>query len=106
MIAKKLKKVFENKKRTSEENKTCFKKLVCYNNYMLKTISYSIVFVSKQNEQNTINSIFDIIDNIRTLRKDVLNTIFENVNDIQEQGDPLIKTYLTNGYTIKFEKGR
>ena len=89
MIAKKLKKVFENKKKSSNKNKNC------YNNdskIMLKTISYSIVFISKQNEQNTINTIFDIVNNIRTLRKDVLNTIFENVNDIQEQGDPFIKT--------------
>jgi len=51
MIAKKLKKVFENKKRPSKKDATCFKRVVCYNNYMLKTISYSIVFVSTKMEE-------------------------------------------------------
>ena len=71
---------------------------------MLKTISYSIVFVSKSNKQTEINDIFDIVNNIRTIRRDVLQTIFDNVNDIQEQGDPFLKVYSMNNYTIKFEK--
>ena len=73
---------------------------------MLKTISYSIVFVSKIENNVIINNLFDDINSTRTLRKDVIEKVFPNENiTIENKGNPMLSRYITsNGFEITFEK--
>ena len=74
---------------------------------MLKTISYSIVFVSKIENNVIINNLFDDINSTRTLRKDVIEKVFPNENiTIENKGNSInVSQYITsNGFKMTFEK--
>ena len=113
MIAKKLKQVFENKKRTSNKNISCLKKEVCYNNLMLKTISYSVMFVSSIVEKIRQTHIFDNNDddiftslNNKSYLRTILQDLFNEPNiDIERMVNSInVKQYKsTNGFVFTFE---
>ena len=99
-----LKKIFTIKKYTSIEKKSFYNKSEYF---MLKTISYSIVFVSKIENNVIVSNLFDDINSTRTLRKDVIEKVFPNENiTIENKGNSInVSQYITsNGFKMTFEK--
>ena len=98
-----LKNFFTIKKNSSIEKISCYNKSECF---MLKTISYSIVFVSEIENNVIINNLFDDINSTRILRKDIIEKVFPNENiTIEHKGNPMLSRYITsNGFKMTFEK--